>query len=349
MDVGISLPVGQEQARTRWGTHESGAAFDRKKTPYLTEQAQKFIAQQALCVIAGPGPEDELCGLLAMGEPGFVKTPDTHTCLLQLDSQYSTSRLLQGVGQSSFARLGLFFICHPTRERLCVQGVAELLPEESPALDEHSTPSESILVRLRVGQAFFHCVKYIRTRVAGLTTPFALASEQWWRPEQLLNCHQTGLSETVCDFISQQVLCFLCTVDQEGQCAVNHRGGAPGFLVTLPPDKSSPGGIVLLPDYAGNGAFEAIGNILETGRATLVIPNYAAQLAICVSGPAYILEPEDLAPELVGKCTGAERVVALSVQCVETQYGDWSVALAYERARAASLPVTGDTAPICSV
>ncbi len=44
MDV-YNLPVGQHQARTYWGTHASGAAFDRKKTPYLTEQAQAFIAE----------------------------------------------------------------------------------------------------------------------------------------------------------------------------------------------------------------------------------------------------------------------------------------------------------------
>jgi hypothetical protein len=263
--------------------------------------------------------------------------------------QYSTSRLVQEVGQSACARLGLFFICHPTRERLCVQGMAKLLPWDLSDLDDDSTPPELILVRLQVGLAFFHCAKYIRTRVAGLTSPFAPSSEQIWHPERLLNCHRSKLSETVCAFISQQALCFLCTVDREGQCAVNHRGGAPGFLVPLPPDKSSPGGIVLLPDYAGNGAFEAIGNILETGRATLVIPNYAAQLAVCVAGPAHILEPEDLAPDLARKCVGAERVVAVSVQRIETQYGDWSVALAYERARAESFAVTEDTAPACSI
>lgn len=39
MDVS-ALPPGQHLARTYWGTHESGAAFDRKKTSYLTEQDQ---------------------------------------------------------------------------------------------------------------------------------------------------------------------------------------------------------------------------------------------------------------------------------------------------------------------
>jgi hypothetical protein len=74
MDV-YDLPVGQHLARTYWGTHASGAAFDRKKTPYLTEQAQAFIAEQVFCVIAGLGPHNELGGLLVMGKPDFVQMP----------------------------------------------------------------------------------------------------------------------------------------------------------------------------------------------------------------------------------------------------------------------------------
>jgi len=354
MDVHASIPLGQQEARTRWGTHESGAAFDRKKTPYLTEQAQEFIAQQALCVIAGLGPKNELGGLLVMGEPGFIQTPDASTCLLQLVEGIEISPVLQGLyqGAGKPAQLGLFFICHPTRERLCVQGTAELLPSNSSDLPFPSTLFKSTLMRLHVRQSFFHCVKYIRTRVSGLTAPVAISSEQKWRPQDVLGCSQTYLSEAMQAFITQQVLCFLCSVDQEGQCAVNHRGGAPGFLVTLPPDNVSPGGLVLLPDYAGNGAFEAVGNILETGKAAVVVPNYAAQLALCISGSALILELDELSAELARRCPGAERVVVLSAQRVETQSSDWSAALAYERARAESIQAVTDPADpvtICPV
>jgi len=347
------VPAGQQQARTRWGTHVSGAAFDRKKTIHLTEQAQTFIAQQALCVIAGPGPENELCGLITVGTPGFVGTPDRRTCLLQLDPQFRNARIIQRLRQSSNAerdaQLGLFFICHPTRERLCVQGNADLLPDNLPILHRLFAPSKEILLRLRVHQAFFHCAKYIKTRVVGLTAPVTIPSEQLWRPSDLLGCSQSYLSEEMQAFIAEQVLCFLCTVDQHGQCAVNHRGGAAGFLIALPPDNTSPGGMILLPDYAGNGAFEAIGNILETGQVALVIPNYAAQLALCVSGAARIFEMDELSTEIAQSCIGAERVVALSVQRVETQSGDWFAALAYERARAETISASHDLVNACPI
>ena len=123
-------------------------------------------------------------------------------------------------------------------------------------------------------------------------------------------------------------------MDREGQYAVNHRGGAPGFLVTLEPDRLTPGGVVLLPDYAGNGAFEAIGNILETSKATVLVPGYAEQIALCIAGEAAVLEPGQLPVFLREQCRGAQRIVAIIVQHIEQQDGDWSEALAYERARA---------------
>jgi hypothetical protein len=338
-----TLHVGQHLARTRWGTHESGAAFDQKKTPYLMEHAQEFIAQQAMCVIAGLTPHNELDGVLILGQPGFVQVLDESTCLLQLESRSRASSILQrlqhALATGQVAWLGLFFICHPTRERLCVQGTVEMLSSASSA--------PSIVVRLQVREAFFHCSKYIRTRVAGLTVPISPSSQQSRFHQGLLKGSQRVLSEEHCRFLSQQVLCFLCTVNQEGQCAVNHRGGAPGFLVHFPHSKATPGGAIFLPDYTGNGAFEAIGNILETKQAALIVPNYVDQVALCISGAACIVEPVDLPVAVAQRCSGAERIIALAVQRVEAQSGDWSATLDYECARAASIWTNTPVASTC--
>jgi hypothetical protein len=370
-----SIPAGQQQARTRWGTHASGEAFDRKKFPYLTEQAQQFMAQQALCVVAGLDVHDELGGLLVLDTPGFVQIVDEHTCLLRLDHHFANTRILHRLQRSSQngqeTRLGLFFICHPTRERLCVHGRAELLssrPVDQPPPAHHPVwelfqqflfgrketgpcaqspqPPAPLWIRIQVRQAFFHCAKYIRTRVPGLTAPVTDSVVHHWQLPYLPGS-QWCLTENIRAFLAEQVLCFLCTVDPEGQCAINHRNGHPGFLATLPPDVASPGGTIFLPDYAGNGAFEAIGSILETGQAALVIPNYGAQVALCVSGLAQIVEPTEMPPEFRRACAGAERIVALAVRRVELQSGDWSVPLAYERARAQRLLSAGTPGTVC--
>src|SRR5947209_18019719 len=135
MELHISEPTGQYTARTRWGTHASGAAFDRKKTPYLTEEAQQFLAEQAVGVLAGLGPDHQLVGMLALGTPGFVQAPDTQTCLVQLEPQLASTRLLLGLRHAQStgqdAHLGLFCMSHASRKRLCVQGTADLLAHPS--------------------------------------------------------------------------------------------------------------------------------------------------------------------------------------------------------------------------
>ncbi|MBV9230665.1 MAG: pyridoxamine 5'-phosphate oxidase family protein [Chloroflexi bacterium] len=329
----ITRTDGQYEARTRWNTHESGTAFDRKKFLYLTEQAQAFIAQQALCIVAGVGAQQDPYGCLVFGEPGFVQVIDQYTCLLPVASD-EASWLMQGLQQAQAyectARVGLFFISHATRERLCVEGTAEILVSSlSPCLPMSWRPDDRTYILVRVERSFFHCPKYIRTNIDGLTVAPAPSP---WRLEELVQHRQ--ITETLRVFLAQQVLCFLCTVNQSGYCAVNHRGGKRGFLVALPAHKTAVGGEVLLPDYEGNGAFEAIGNILETERAAIVVPDYSAQLALCLSGLARVVEIEELSTELQRCCIGARRVIRLLVQRVTGQAGDWSAPLAYERDRA---------------
>src|SRR5215471_17950357 len=91
----MSTQTGQELARTRWDTHASGEAFDRKKSPYLRERARQFIAQQAMCVIAGITPGGLLDGMLVLGKPGFVQVLDPSTCSLLLEYQSRASSIVE--------------------------------------------------------------------------------------------------------------------------------------------------------------------------------------------------------------------------------------------------------------
>ncbi len=340
------LSPGQREARRRWGTQAGGAAFDQKKQSYLTEQAREFLAQQSLCVIAGLDNHGQPGGLLVLESPGFVQTPDEQTCLLRLSKRYETARPLERLRSffpGIYPDMGLFFICHSTRERLCVQGTAELLFLDFSPFSGFVGTCTSTWLLLHVRQAFFHCPKYIKTRVKGLTAASPPVPSAEWRREGIFDCPRRALSEAVRAFITGQALCYLCTVNWQGHCAVNHRGGAPGFLVTLPPGDEAPGGRVFLPDYAGNGAFEAVGNILETGNAAILIPDFSAHIALCLSGSARVCEKREVPTAVARQCKGAERVVALAVQRVEVQSGDWSASLACERAKAEAMqqvPIT---------
>lgn len=308
MQVEESIAQGQQEARTRWGTHESGLAFDRKKRSCLTEDARVFVARQTMCVLAGPGPHRGPCGLLLGGRPGFIEVTDERTCLIPVPPECQQTGVLRSIRgallEETRPRIALCFTRHATRQRLCVQGRVEPLS---------SRPGEVSWLRLDVHLAFFHCPRYIRTSIPGLHSTGAMTwSEEDGQPED-------RLTDRTQAFLAGQLLCYLCTMDRAGQCAVNHRGGPPGFLVTLLPDRLTPGGMILLPDYQGNGAFEAIGNILETRRAALLVPGYADGLALCLSGEAVVLEPGQVPLFLRQRCRGARRVIALSVQHVERQ------------------------------
>jgi len=77
------------------------------------------------------------------------------------------------------------------------------------------------------------------------------------------------------------------------------------------------------------------------------VPNYASQVALCISGTAHILETAELRPEVAHRCVGAERVVALLVQRVEFQHGNWTLALAHAQAHARMVMETRKLATVC--
>lgn len=338
MDEHVTHLQGQYQARVRWGTQASGSAFDRKKLSFLNPEAQEFLAQQTLCVIAGGNGQGTIAGHIVLGLPGFARSSDPSVCLLELDEKSVQSDLLVHLQECTLAgdnaSVALFFINHATRQRLCVHGRAEVLSTCFFAPQWMRRFQRPRRLRLHVEQAFFHCPRYIRTMVAGLTAPAVVKFER----EQVLGEFRAGarkaLSAPLGDFLRHQTSCFLCTISHQGTCAINHRGGAPGFLLMLPPDEEAAGGRLLLPDYKGNGAFEALGNILETGMVTLIVPDYSLQVALIISGLACVLEPDELSSDVRAKYIGAERVVSLAVRYVALQSGDWTLPLAYERAAA---------------
>jgi hypothetical protein len=307
------IAQGQQEARTRWGTQKSGEAFDRKKRSCLSQQERLFVARQTMCVLAGRDVHQQPCGLLMGGRPGFVETSDERTCVLPVPQRFAGTGVIQGLQnalhEGARPQIALCFTRHETRQRLCIQGSVEMLSLLS---------AEFLWLRLSVRQAFFHCPRYIRTSVPGLHH----AGERTWPQEE--GQPEDRLTAGTQAFVARQQLCYLCTTDRAGRCAVNHRGGPPGFLVTLVPDRLTPGGMILLPDYQGNGAFEALGNILETRQAALLVPGYADGLALCISGEAVVLEAAQLPLFLREQCRGARRVVALAVQHVERQDCAWS-------------------------
>jgi uncharacterized protein len=195
------------------------------------------------------------------------------------------------------------FIEFKTRKRLCVHATGEWEETEGRFV-------------LEVTQSFFHCTKYIDpsyqiVRLASSrprtfkTAGFTMAAKHG------------GLVHQLAHFVADQRAAFVCTVNRIGQCAVNHRGGKRGFIAVNGIQGEAS---VLLPDYAGNGAFEAIGNIWETGQAAVFVPDPERGYGVCVSGPAKLFDGEVLQTEPFVRFPAAKRVVAICPLYCQVQF-----------------------------
>jgi hypothetical protein len=274
----IDAPTpGQAWARTRWNSHGSGAGFDRRKQPYLAPEMKDFAESQDFCIVSLINNDDQVCGCLLHGRPGeFAQAPDDHHLILQ--------PLNRTVGDLAFPKacarswqLGLMFIEFKTRKRLCVHATGRWEETEG-------------CLALEVTQSVFHCAKYIDPSYQ--IVRFASRRPRTFKTAEFTMAAKHGpLIHQLVDLLADQRVAFVCTVDRNGQCAVNHRGGKRGFISV----KGVKGEAwVLLPDYAGNGAFEAVGNIWETRRAAVFVPDPERDYGVCVSGPAEIFDGEVL-------------------------------------------------------
>ncbi|HYZ74332.1 MAG TPA: pyridoxamine 5'-phosphate oxidase family protein, partial [Chthoniobacterales bacterium] len=104
---------------------------------------------------------------------------------------------------------------------------------------------------LEITLSFFHCSKYIDPTY-GIARFDSSDPRKFTTAELAMAANHVGLINQLFDFLADQGVAFLCTVDRNGECAVNHRGGKRGFI-SVDTVQGEPW--LLLPDYAGNGAF----------------------------------------------------------------------------------------------
>jgi Pyridoxamine 5'-phosphate oxidase len=197
------------------------------------------------------------------------------------------------------------FIEFKTRKRLCVHATGKWEEAEG-------------CLALEVTQSVFHCGKYIDPSYE--IARFASRRPRKFKTAEFAIVGYHGrLIQQLVDFLAGQRVAFVCTVDRNGQCSVNHRGGKCGFI--------SVNGVhgkarVLLPGYAGNGAFEAVGNIWETRRAAVFVADPERGYGVCVSGPAELFYGEVLQTEPFVGFSGAQRVLAIDP--LDCQLQSWN-------------------------
>ena len=272
-ELALQRVVGVEQQMAEIGS--------KVMRSFLTPQLQHFFPQLPFVAAAAVDSDGWPWISLLEGEPGFVHAPDEERLNLALTppADDPLSALL-----NSGANLGLLGIELHTRRRNRINGVLRCSGGQW---------------QLDVAHAFGNCPQYIHD--------WSAMRPVQPQPGAVLAMRDSTLSqlpEPVLAHIERALTAFVgsyANTDQGVQVDASHRGGRAGFI-------RRQGGDLMLPDFAGNRYFNTLGNVLASGRAALVIPDFVTGDVLHLSGEARLVDEETAG----ARYPGAERYWCLT-------------------------------------
>ena len=116
-------------------------------------------------------------------------------------------------------------------------------------------------------------------------------------------------------FIEGRDSFYMATVGAGGWPYVQHRGGPPGFVRVLGPER------LAFADFRGNRQYISLGNVAGDGRASLFFMDYARRARLKLLGRVSAVPPGE-APEAVealdpGLRARVERVLVVAVEAFD--------------------------------
>ena len=105
---------------------------------------------------------------------------------------------------------------------------------------------------------------------------------------------RNGITPELAAWLAQRESVFLGTASAVGHPYIQHRGGPPGFLVTL--DEKH----LAFADFPGNKQYITLGNLSENDRAIIFAVDYLRQQRIKLWGRARAIEDD---PDLLERLT----------------------------------------------
>ncbi len=106
-----------------------------------------------------------------------------------------------------------------------------------------------------------------------------------------------SMPEMIQEFVRASPFAVLSTADGQGNCDASPKGGRPGFVKVLDPQR------LLLPDVAGNKLFQSYGNLETNPKAALLFLIPGCDWTVRVNGRTSVVEKSDgrltgIAPEV---------------------------------------------------
>jgi predicted pyridoxine 5'-phosphate oxidase superfamily flavin-nucleotide-binding protein len=221
--------------------------------------AAEFLAQQHMLAVAAVAEDGLVWASVLTGSPGFLTVPRDD--VLDIAARPAAGDPLATV-LARPASVGTLAIEPATRRRSRLNG--------------RSTPTPDGL-HVQLDQVFANCPKYIQQREVVALRP-AEGDGGGRLDAQVgdrLSAHHRRWIERADTF-------FIGTTDGEGGVDASHRGGNPGFVQVVGPDRFR------FPDYRGNSMYMTLGNLQLQPAAGFVFVDWDTGAALQVSGRAVV-------------------------------------------------------------
>jgi predicted pyridoxine 5'-phosphate oxidase superfamily flavin-nucleotide-binding protein len=263
---------GERQAQARAGERalaDKHAAILRGE---IDPRARPFLAEQRVLAAAVADADGTPWASVLAGEPGMASTADGRGVALDL------SRIAR-VAADPFWRLaapgadiGLLAIDLSQRRRLRINGRVAGRSETS--------------LRIEVLESYPNCPKYIEPReVSVVSADPAGAGGVGVAEGEALGDAQTSL-------VQRTDTVFVASRHPQRGADASHRGGPPGFVRVV--DART----LEIPDYAGNGMYNTLGNLLVEPRVGLVFLDFAGGRLLQMTGRAEVRFDQRMAADL---------------------------------------------------
>lgn len=235
------------------GQSQIAARVGRMVRAEIPDAAADFLTQQPMVVLSSADEAGQMWAGLITGPPGFVHAEDARTIVIEALPAPGDPL---GEILTRPHRIGMIAVEPATRRRMRVNGTAE--------------PIDGGL-RVHTDQVYSNCPKYISRRhieeVHDGQPAVRRAVQIAARTRELITAADTF---------------FIGSADTQGNADASHRGGNPGFLQVISPNR------LRWPDYRGNSMFMTLGNIETNPNCGLLIPDWHTGSTLQLTGTARI-------------------------------------------------------------
>ncbi len=245
-----------------------------------------FIAQQSMAVIGTLDSKGKVWASLVFGMPGFLQAFDGKTLRLTRSSCHTATGDPLWSNLDANSQLGILLIELSTRRRLRINGRVQ-------AGNLHE-------LRIQVEQAYANCPKYIQRRHLKLEAKedAVFPSTEILEGKTLDSRQQT--------WISKADTFFVASAHPVHGVDASHRGGHPGFVKLLSPQR------LHIPDFIGNNMFNTLGNFTSYPHAGLVFIDFDRGKILHLSGRPEITTLEPVEQNETG---GTGRYWEFQIEC----------------------------------